>query len=78
MKTKYFTPLLFFIIPTAIISPLMWPTEAMKFYLVGGFVVMILSMIVTYFMGIRVVLRDKTNLRTKQVDDIPDCSDKSS
>jgi hypothetical protein len=65
MKTKYFTPLVFFIIPTAIASTLMWPPAAMKFELVGGFVVMIFSMIMTYCMGIRIVLNDKNRANQK-------------
>jgi hypothetical protein len=59
MKIKYLTPLVFFIIPTAIASVLMWPPAAMKVELIGGFVIMFISMITTYIFGIRIVLKDK-------------------
>jgi hypothetical protein len=58
MRLKYFTPLLLFIVPTMIISALMWPPAAMQAKLIGGFAVMILSMAMTYFYGIRAVLND--------------------
>lgn len=61
MKKKYFTPLVFFVIPTIICSALMWPPAAMKVSLIGGFAMMILSMIMTYIFGIRMVLHDKEN-----------------
>ena len=59
MKIKYFIPLLLFIIPTVIISAIMWPPAAMQAKLIGGFAVMILSMAMTYFFGIRAVLIDR-------------------
>jgi hypothetical protein len=59
MKIKYFAPLLFFIVPTVIASALMWPPAAVKFSLIGGFSVMLISMVVTYTTGLRLVLKDK-------------------
>lgn len=59
MKKKYFTPLVFFVIPTVICSALMWPPEAMKVNLIGGFALMILSAIMTYIFGLRLVLKDQ-------------------
>jgi hypothetical protein len=59
MKRKYFTPLIFFVVPTVICSVLMWPRAAMKVSLIGGFSIMILSMIMTYVFGLRMVLKDK-------------------
>lgn len=59
MKKKYFIPLLFFVIPTVICSAIMWPPAAMKASLIGGFSLMIFSMIMTYFMGIRLVINDQ-------------------
>ncbi|MCX6054769.1 MAG: hypothetical protein NTZ74_07640 [Chloroflexi bacterium] len=59
MKKKYFTPLVFFVVPTVICSALMWPPAAMKVTLIGGFSIMILSMIMTYVFGLRMVLKDK-------------------
>lgn len=67
MKKKYFTPLLFFIVPTVICSAIMWPAAAMKFSLIGGFAVMIISMVVTYITGINLVLKDK-NQPNQQVE----------
>jgi len=59
MKMKYFAPLVFFVVPTVICSVLMWPPAAMKVTLIGGFSIMILSMIMTYIFGLRMVLKDK-------------------
>ena len=58
MKIKYFIPLVLFIVPTVIISAIMWPPAAMQVKLIGGFLIMILSMVMTYFYGIRAVLND--------------------
>ena len=58
MKIKYFIPLVLFIIPTLIASAVMWPPAAMQVRLIGGFILMLLSMIGTYFSGIRAVLND--------------------
>jgi hypothetical protein len=58
MKIKYFLPLVLFIVPTALVSAAMWPPAAMQAKFIGGFVFMILSMIMTYFSGIRAVLND--------------------
>jgi hypothetical protein len=58
MKIKYFIPLVLFIVPTVIISAIMWPSAAMQVELIGGFLIMILSMVMTYFYGIRAVLKD--------------------
>jgi hypothetical protein len=67
MKRKYFMPLIFFMVPTVIASALMWPPAAMHFWLIGGFVIMLFSMVMTYIMGIRIVLKDKHT---------PECTDK--
>lgn len=67
MKKKYFTPLLFFVVPTVICSVIMWPAAAMKFSLIGGFAIMIISMVVTYITGINLVLKDK-NQSNQQVE----------
>jgi hypothetical protein len=59
MKLKYFAPLVFFVVPTVIGSVLMWPRAAMKVSLIVGFSIMILSMIMTYVFGLRIVLKDQ-------------------
>lgn len=58
MKIKYFTPLVFFVVPTIICSVIMWPRAAMTVSLIGGFSIMILSMIMTYISGLRMVIKD--------------------
>jgi len=58
MKIKYFFPLVLFIVPTVIASAVIWPPAAMQTKLIGGFAIMIISMIMTYFYGIRAVLKD--------------------
>lgn len=58
MKIKYFIPLFLFIVPTVIASAVMWPPAAMQVTLIGWFMVMILSMVMTYFYGIQAVLND--------------------
>lgn len=59
MKRKYFTPLVFFVVPTVICSAIMWPPAAMKLSLIGGFSIMILSMIMTYVFGLWMVIKDQ-------------------
>lgn len=75
MKRKYFTPLVLFLLPTVIISVLVWPPAAMKFSLIGSFGVMIISMIMTYVVGIQMVIKDVKNktqeLKKKMTKDIP-------
>ena len=61
MKRKYFAPLVLFLLPTVIISVLVWPPAAMKFTLIGSFGVMIISMIMTYVVGIQMVIKDGKN-----------------
>jgi hypothetical protein len=58
MKIKYFIPLVLFIVPTIIASAVMWPLAAMQIKLIDWFAVMLLSMVTTYFSGIRAVLND--------------------
>lgn len=58
MKKKYFTPLVFFVVPTVICSVIMWPPAAMKTGLIAGFSVMILSMAATYVFGLKMVIKD--------------------
>jgi len=58
MKTKYFVPLILFIIPTAIFSIILWPPEAAQPGPIGGFTIMLVSVVMTYISGLRSVLND--------------------
>jgi hypothetical protein len=68
VKIKYFIPLVLFIVPTIIGSIVLWPPEAIQASLIGGFTVMLLSMIMTYVYGIQSVLKDihQKNLDVKK------------
>jgi hypothetical protein len=59
MKAKYFTPLALVVIPSVIASVIMWPAAAMQAKLIGGFAIMVISMILSYISGIQLVLKDK-------------------
>jgi len=58
MKIKYFAPLIMFMIPTVIVSALMWPPEAAQPGPIGGFIVMLISVVMTYIYGLQGVLND--------------------
>jgi len=58
MKLKYFFPLIMFMIPTVIFSILMWPPEALQPIPVGGFVMMLVSVVLTYISGLQSILKD--------------------
>lgn len=68
MKIKYFIPLILFIVPTVIVSPILWPPEAVHVVPIGGFVVMIISMVMTYIYGIQSVLKDTRQVGVKAVE----------
>lgn len=60
MKTKYLLPLIGWLVPTLIISLLMFKYDApltQAQYI--GFTALLLSACITYIVGIRVVLQDK-------------------
>lgn len=60
MKTKYLLPLLGWLIPTIIISLIMFKYDApltQSQYI--GFTALLVSACITYFAGIKVVLKDK-------------------
>lgn len=61
MKRKYFIPLLCFLIPTIIGSIVLWPESITGIFFVGGYVVMLISVVIIYVAGIRMVLRDKSS-----------------
>ena len=58
MKTRYFHPLILFLVPTIIGSACLWPPSAVEPVAISGFVFMLFSMVLTYISGIRLVLRD--------------------
>ncbi len=59
MKFKYFIPLLTFIIPTVIISAILFiVTEPPPPIQLAGFVILLIAACGTYVMGVRGVLKD--------------------
>lgn len=61
LKFKYFVPLLTFLIPTLIITPIVWIFEAPGILTILGFTILIISVVVTYYMGIKGVIEDSSN-----------------
>ena len=61
LKFKYFVPLLTFLIPTIIITPIIWIFETPGFITIIGFTALIISVVVTYYMGIRAVIKDSSD-----------------
>lgn len=61
LKFKYFVPLLTFLIPTLIITPIVWIFEAPGFLTIIGFTILIISVVVTYYMGIKGVIEDSSD-----------------
>lgn len=65
MKFKYFIPLLLFIIPTPIITYLVWASHVWEPYpkdemiSIIGLCIMWFFVALTYYNGIRTVLKDK-------------------
>jgi len=71
MKLKYWIPFFLFIIPTPIITYFAWSTEVWKPYpkeeLISmiGLGVMYFFICVTYWSGLRIILKDVRGLDTK-------------
>lgn len=61
MKGKYFVPLLCFLVPTIIGSIVLWPESITGVFFVGGYIVMLISVVIIYVAGIRMVLRDRSS-----------------
>jgi hypothetical protein len=59
MKFKYFIPLLTWLIPTIIISIVMFQTEPLTKIQYYGFTALIISSCLTYFTGLKLALKDK-------------------
>jgi len=61
LKFKYFVPLITLIVPTLIITAILFTIDPPSFLTIGGFVILIISTCGTYFMGIKAVLKDLEN-----------------
>lgn len=72
MKLKYWIPFFLFVIPTPIITCFVWATEVWKPYpreeliSIIGLGVMYFFIFVTYWNGLRVVLKDVKNQNAKE------------
>ncbi|MBA7515876.1 hypothetical protein ES705_07921 [subsurface metagenome] len=58
-KFKQFIPLITFVVPSIIISIIMFVLMKTEWTMIVGFVVLLLSACFTYFMGIRGVLKEQ-------------------
>ncbi len=58
MRARHFLPLTLFLVPTIAGSVCLWPSSAAEPLAVGGFALMLLSVVVTYISGIRLVMHD--------------------
>jgi hypothetical protein len=60
MKFKYFLPLITWLLPTIIISAIMFKVDApLTDAQFGGFVALLISACVTYYLGLKVMQKDK-------------------
>ncbi len=59
MKFKYIVPLITFLIPTIIITAFLFYHDPPAPILMGGFVLLLIGVCGSYFMGIQKVLKDK-------------------
>jgi len=60
MKFKYLLPLIGWIVPTVVISVIMFKVDApLTEAQLYGFIALLISACITYYVGIRQVLRDK-------------------
>ena len=58
LKFKYFIPLIMLIVPTLIITPIVWSLEPPGILTVLGFTSLIISVVVTYYLGLKAVIKD--------------------
>lgn len=61
LKFKYFISLLTFLIPTLIITPIVWMFEAPGVLTIIGFTTLIIGVVLSYYMGIRGVIKDSSD-----------------
>lgn len=60
MKLKYLLPLITWIVPTVVISAIMFKLDApLTDTQFGGFVALLVSACITYIVGIKMTLKDK-------------------
>ena len=71
MKIGYFRPLLMFLVPTILGGIVFWPEPILSPFYVGGFALLLVSVIATYTVGIRRVLRDALTIRSAAETDRP-------
>ena len=60
LKRKYFMPLVIFIIPTLIITAIIWSFEPPGILTIIGYIILIIAIVGTYYRGIKVVIKDLT------------------
>ncbi|MFX1393290.1 MAG: hypothetical protein ACFFAH_06910 [Promethearchaeota archaeon] len=60
LKRKYFIPLVIFIIPTLIITAIIWNFEPPGILTIIGYIILIIAIIGTYYQGIKAVMKDLT------------------
>ena len=58
LKFKYFIPLIMFVVPTLIITAFVFSIEAPGTLTLLGYANLIISVIVTYYLGLRSVIKD--------------------
>lgn len=58
LKRKYFIPLVILLIPTFIITAIIWTFEPPGIYTLIGYIILIISIIGTYYRGIKTVIKD--------------------
>ena len=67
MKLKYYWPLIAFLVCVIFSGGLMWSHWAKEPVVIVGFTVMLFSMVVTYTMGIRIVLRESLHRSVRRI-----------
>jgi len=58
LKFKYFQPLLLFVIPTIIITVIIFLLDPPSLTIIIGFCILLIAAIGTYYLGIRSVLKE--------------------
>jgi len=61
LKFKYFVSLLAFLVPTCIITPIVWIFEPPGIITLIGFTTLIIGVVLSYYMGIRGVIKDSSD-----------------
>lgn len=60
LKMKYFIPLITFVIPTIVITIVLFIIDTPTLTIIIGFIVLLVAACLTYYLGIRAVLNEKT------------------